>query len=24
VHAEFPGVGSTTQEVAIGGHLFEG
>jgi hypothetical protein len=24
VHAEIPGDGSTTQEVAIGGHLFEG
>jgi hypothetical protein len=24
VHAEIPGDGSTTQEIAIGGHLFEG
>ena len=24
MHAEIPGDGSTTQEVAIGGHLFEG
>ena len=24
VHAEIPGDGSTTQEVAIGGHLYEG
>ena len=24
MHAEIPGDGSTTQEVAIGGHLYEG